>query len=48
MNAHAHLHLARGIVAGRIRSDLDSPAQREVALAMDAVRRARRTSRRTR
>lgn len=42
------LHLARGIVAGRILRGQDAAQTRELSLVVAAARRARRTARRAR
>jgi len=44
----AQLHLARGIVAGRIHTDQDQALLRTVALALQDERRARRAQRNAR
>jgi hypothetical protein len=42
------LHLARGIVEGRIHTEQDPALLRSVELALDGEKRARRTRRRSR
>lgn len=45
---HTEIHLARGIVEGRILRGPDAAQARDLALATAAARRARRTARRAR
>jgi hypothetical protein len=45
---HTELHLARGIVEGRILRGQDAAQTRDLNLAIAAARRARRTARRAR
>jgi hypothetical protein len=45
---HTELHLARGIVEGRILRGPDAAQTRDLALATAIARRVRRTTRRTR